>query len=193
MDQRSVLWRARLVLIGVAAVIAVTAMALLGVSAGVGTDDAIPAGPAAVPTAVTINANADAYVDSGKPSVNYGSASDLYVALHGSPTNVQQTLARFSLAAIPAGASIDEARFELYLKSASGLAAVNLTLGRNAVTLTGTIRSGITWRTSVRRSRSTLVHLPTVPGSTATTRRSSTGRPWPRFRAISAASPSASG
>ena len=94
MDQPTIPRHASLVLVGVAAVIAVTAMALLGVSAGLGAEDAIPAGPVAVPTAVTIKANADAYVDSGKPSVNYGSAADLYVSRYGSPADVQQTLAR---------------------------------------------------------------------------------------------------
>ena len=88
---------------------------------------------AAVPVVVTIDASADAYIDSGNPTTNYGGAADLSVSLYGSPVNVQQTLAGFSLTGIPAGAAVEEARFELYLKSASGLTAVNLGLGRNAV------------------------------------------------------------
>ena len=116
-------------LIATAAIFAAV-IALLSSSVGVGADESIPA---AVPTAVTIHANADAYVDSGKPNDNYGSAANLYVSLYGSPANIQKTLARFSLAAIPAEATIDDARFELYLNSASGLSTVNLGLGRNGI------------------------------------------------------------
>ncbi len=131
MNRLPISTRANMPLIATAAMLAVAVIVLLGTSAGVGADESIPAGPVAVPTGVTINANADTYVDSGKPSTNYGSAANLYVSLYGSPVNIQQTLAQFSLAAIPSGATIDEARFELYLNSASGLSVVNLGLGRN--------------------------------------------------------------
>jgi len=120
----------RFTMVGVASIAAVF-LVLLDTAAGVDADERIPAGPVAVPTEVTISANADTYVDSGKPDINHGGAANLYVSLYGSPVNIQQTLVQFSLAAIPAGATIDTARLELYLNSASGLSVVNLGLGRN--------------------------------------------------------------
>ena len=113
--------RASLALIGAVGA-ATVVIALFGLLAGTGADANVSAGPVAVPTVVTIPANADAYVDSGKPDSNFGDADNLYVSLYGSPPIIQQTLAQFSLAAIPSGATIDDARFEMYLNTASGLA-----------------------------------------------------------------------
>lgn len=123
--------RASLALIGLAGV-AIIVATLLGISAGADAQGSAPAGPAAVPTQVTLYAvDTDAYVDSGNPTTNYGDADNLYISLYGSPANIRQTLAKFSLTAIPIGAVIDEARFELYLNAATGLSVVNLDLGRN--------------------------------------------------------------
>ena len=133
MDGKSIPTHLGFVLAGAIAVGAIVIAGLLGATAGATTDAAGPSAPIAVPTNVTINAVADAYVDNGKLNDNYGDSADLYVSLYGSPVNIQQTLARFSLAAIPAGATIDEARFELYLSAATGSSSVTLSLGRNTL------------------------------------------------------------
>jgi hypothetical protein len=132
MSQRHSLVNAGVAAIGLASIAAIL-LILFGIATGAVADERAPAGPAAVPTEVILYAtDNDAYVDSGKPAINYGDADYLYVSLYGSPANVQQTLAQFSLMAVPAGALIDDARFELYLNAASGLSTVNLGLGRNA-------------------------------------------------------------
>lgn len=56
-DQAGIMMQGRFALIGAAALVAAVVMAILGLSAGVGADNAIPAGPAATPTAITINAS----------------------------------------------------------------------------------------------------------------------------------------
>lgn len=82
------------------------------------------------PSTVTLQAVADAHIDDGAPSVNFGSATNLWVALYGEFNSLQQTLARFDLSSIPSGATIDSATFQVYLNQATGLASVTMSFSR---------------------------------------------------------------
>ncbi|MGV8038804.1 MAG: DNRLRE domain-containing protein [Thermoanaerobaculaceae bacterium] len=123
---------------------AVVAMgaALGAVSAPSASGGDIPAAPPPTPVTVTLYATADAFVDNGAPNTNYGTGDMLYVALFGEFSNIEQSLARWSLSSIPAGATIQSAKVRLYLDQASGLSSVTLTLWRATASWSET---GVTW------------------------------------------------
>lgn len=92
---------------------------------------------AAPNTSVALNPVADAFIDSGYPTANYGTATTLLVGADltcpgaASPQGVSQgrSLLRFDLSGIPAGQIIDNATLELYLRYSTG-DAVNTTFLR---------------------------------------------------------------
>lgn len=91
---------------------------------------------------VTLQAVADAHIDDGAPNNNFGSATNLWVALYGEFNSLQQTLARFDLSSIPAGATIDSATFQAYLNQATGLSNVTVSFSRAGASWT---ESAVTW------------------------------------------------
>lgn len=86
--------------------------------------------PTPSPTTVTFGAVANAYVDNGAPTTNYGDSAHPFASLYGEFSNVRQTLVRFDLSSIPANASVQSARLRLYQQAGSGLSSVTLNLGR---------------------------------------------------------------
>ena len=60
------------------------------------------------------SAAVDAYIESGAPTTNYGTAGVVGVGESSSGTNVVRTLIKFDLSGIPAGATINSAVLSLY-------------------------------------------------------------------------------
>jgi len=79
-------------------------------------------------TEITLYAVADAYVDSLNPDTNYGSATELIVAMNDQPSAVAQTLIRFDLSSIPANATIQSATLSLDMIQATGASPVMLSV-----------------------------------------------------------------
>ncbi len=79
--------------------------------------------PATAATTTTFLAAEDTYVDSSKPTTNFGGILTLWV--HGSsPT--RRALLRFNLSSIPAGAQISSATLKLYVSSDGSSIAGNI-------------------------------------------------------------------
>ena len=100
-----------------------------------------PGAPPPTPISVTLDAIADSYVDQANPTSNYGTGSNVFVALNAS-AQARITLARFNLASLPSHATIYSATFEMSMDAASGPSFVTLTLGRCKASWT---ESGVTW------------------------------------------------
>jgi len=79
-------------------------------------------------TEITLYAVADAYVDSLNPDTNYGSATELIVAMNDQPSAAAQTLIRFDLSSIPANATIQSATLSLDMIQATGASTVMLSV-----------------------------------------------------------------
>lgn len=123
------------------AVLVTGALAAIGQPSGqLGLAGPLPA-PTPTPTTVTLDAIADTYVDGANPSTNYGTNPSVYVALNAS-LQARVALVRFDLSAIPLGASVQTATFQMNLESASGPSFISLTLGRAQAAWTET---GVTW------------------------------------------------
>ena len=77
----------------------------------------VNAAPAIGSTTVTLEAMADAYVDSSNPETNYGSVGSLYVS-----ENSEQdfTYVMFDLSSLPPGATIIYVELRMYLSSTGG-------------------------------------------------------------------------
>lgn len=74
--------------------------------------------PTATAVTVVLTAVADTYVYSSSPATNYGAAAVLYVGSQ-SASVTGRALFRFNLAGIPAGATVQDARFQVYLVQSS--------------------------------------------------------------------------
>ena len=98
------------------------------------------------PISIVLLPAADAYISSVLPASNFGAASVLYV---GSQTTnaVSRGLFRFTLGAIPSGATILDARFKAALISASTAPAIlNIELKRIN---TAWLESSVTWNSGL--------------------------------------------
>lgn len=121
----------------------------------------VPAAPTPSPVTVTLYAVADAYVDNGAPNSNFGTGNTLFAALYGEFNNLEQSLARWSLSSIPAGATIQSAKVRLYLDQAGGQSSVTLTLSRATTSWTET---GVTWNTKPGYSAADIASVGTASG-----------------------------
>ena len=74
--------------------------------------------PTATPILIMLTPIADAYIRSDTPTVNYGSATTLYVGTQFI-TMTGRALYRFDLSSIPAGATIEAAQFQVFLAATS--------------------------------------------------------------------------
>jgi hypothetical protein len=114
-------------------------------------------GGCASPGSASVPASADAFVDQGSPSSNFGTSSDLFVMSKSGNAN-RRTLVRFNLPAIPGGCSVTGA--SLTLQSTSAVAGRTIDLYRAGASWT---EAGVNWS-----------NAPSTTG-TATSRVSATG------------------
>ncbi len=104
----------------------------------------VPAAWAASSTVTTISASADTYVDSAKPTGNFGGIATMWIR-GGTPT--RRGLLRFDLSAIPANAQISSAILNLAVSSdgsavAGTVNAVSGTWAENTVTYSTAPQAG---------------------------------------------------
>jgi hypothetical protein len=98
--------------------------------------------PSPTPETITLGATIDTYVDEELSGSNFGGSARLYVGMLPEFGFRRQSLVKFNLADIPAGATVHSATFRAYLDEAFQLTSVNLTIGRNSATWT---EYGATW------------------------------------------------
>ncbi len=95
-------------------------------------DGGAPADPAAakIATTVTLDAVADTFLDAANSTVNYGSQSEVRVALLSQPSTYRISLVGFDLSKIPSNAVVTSAELGLYLITGSGQSSVTVSLQR---------------------------------------------------------------
>lgn len=105
---------------------------------------ATPALAAAPSATITLEPVADAAIDSGNPSTNFGQADQIQVANIATLALITRvSLLRFDLSVLPAGAIINRAELRLRQTSANG---INWTLNLNRLTTAWT-EDTVTWNT----------------------------------------------
>ena len=97
------------------------------------------------PTTTTFYSVADAMVQSGYPTTNYGDFSIMRAGYY-TGTRVMQSLARFDLSGIPAGTPIGQALLYLYLGSSQDSPGASRIIAVYRVTGSWT-EGGVTWNT----------------------------------------------
>jgi hypothetical protein len=113
---------------------------------------------------LTIYASADAHVNSGNPTTNYGSANSMEFGLGDIITSQSRCWIQFDLSSIPAGAVIVDAN--LYLKPfyGGGTDYVDCVIDVQRCTDNSWTEGGVTWNNAPNGSMSGTVNKHTISG-----------------------------
>lgn len=102
--------------------------------------------PGPATTTVAIDAVADVTLDQAAPAENQGDSDAVWIGQVEAPQSAaRRGLLRFDLSQVPAGATIEEARLELYLASAAGRVETEVTVFG---VLDAWAESEVTWDTA---------------------------------------------